>query len=68
MAQLTELSIKRQVSKGLPWLSNVITSLGGPSLDMTNYPTAPKAVGQLPWEAEHANQEDLALGADLINL
>ncbi len=68
VAQLTELSIKRQVSKGLPWLSNVISSFGGPKLDMTDYPMAPPLEGQLPWEAEQAQQEDVALGADLIDL
>ena len=68
VAQLTELSIKRQVSKGLPWLSNVISTFGGPKLDMTDYPTAPQPVGELPWEAQQTQQEDLALGADLIEL
>ena len=68
VAQLTELSIKRQVSKGLPWLSNVITTLGGPKLDMTDYPTAPPLVGQLPWDAQDTSQEDMVLGADLIEL
>ncbi|DBA71326.1 hypothetical protein WJX79_000596 [Trebouxia sp. C0005] len=68
VAQLTELSIKRQVTKGLPWLSNVISSFGGPSLDMTDYPTAPPLVGKLPWEAQDAQQQDVALGADLIEL
>ena len=68
VAQLTELSIKRQVSKGLPWLSNVLSSFGGPSLEMTDYPTAPPLVGKLPWEAQDAQQQDVALGADLIEL
>ncbi|KAL3158206.1 hypothetical protein ABBQ38_010462 [Trebouxia sp. C0009 RCD-2024] len=68
VAQLTELSIRRQVTKGMPWLSSVINSLGGPKLDMSEYPTAPSLVGQLPWEAQDASQEDMALGADLIQL
>ena len=68
VAQLTELSIRRQVSKGMPWLSSVINTLGGPKLDMTEYPTAPALVGLLPWEAQDASQEDMALGADLIQL
>lgn len=68
VAQLTELSIKRQVTKGLPWLSNIISSFGGPSLDMTDYPTAPPLVGKLPWEAQDAQQQDVVLGADLIEL
>lgn len=64
VAQLTELSVKRQVSKSLPWLSNVISTFGGPKLDMTDYPTAPPLEGKLPWEAQ-AQQQDVAIGADL---
>jgi len=52
----------------LPWLSNVLSSFGGPSLEMTDYPTAPPLVGKLPWEAQDAQQQDVALGADLIEL
>ncbi|DBA87659.1 TPA: hypothetical protein ACH3X1_004668 [Trebouxia sp. C0004] len=68
VGQLTELSIKRQVTKGLPWLSNVISSFGGPSLDMTDYSTAPPLVGKLPWEAQDAQHGGVALGADLTEL
>lgn len=58
----------RQVAQGLPWLSNVIGNFGGPKLDMTDYPTAPPLVGELPWEAQQTQQQDVALGADLIEL
>ena len=68
VAQLTELSIKRQVSKSIPWLSGVLNTLGGPKFDMTEYPTAPPLIGELPWEAQDTTQEDMALGADLIQL
>ena len=52
----------------MPWLSSVITTLGGPKFDMTEYPTAPPLVDQLPWEAQSSTQEDMALGADLIHV
>ena len=68
VAQLTELSIKRQVSKSIPWLSSVINTLGGPKLDMTEYLTAPLLIGELPWKAQDTTQEDMAFGADLIQL
>ena len=45
-----------------------MNTLGGPKLDMTEYPTAPSLIGQLPWEAQDTTQEDMALGADLIQL
>ena len=37
---------------------------GGPKLDTTDYPTAPEAVGALPWEAQGENEADVVLGAE----
>lgn len=56
------------MSKSMPWLSSVINTLGGPKVDMTDYPTAPALIGELPWEAQDTTQEDMALGADPIQL
>lgn len=61
-AQLTELTIRRRVQKDIPWLATVVGAFGGPKLDMTDYPTAPQAVGELPWEAQNLSEGDVVLG------
>ena len=63
-AQLTELTLKKRVQKSLPWLGTAISMFGGPKLDMTDYPTAPEAVGELPWEAQNFSEADVVLGAE----
>lgn len=65
-AQLTELTIKRRVQKDIPWLGTAIAAFGGPKLDMTDYPTAPEAVGELPWEVQDASEVDVVMGADAV--
>lgn len=64
-AQLTELTIRRRVQKDIPWLANVVGAFGGPKLDMTDYPTAPEAVGNLPWEAQDVDEAEVVMGAEI---
>lgn len=65
--QLTELTIRRTVQKDIPWLATIVGAFGGPKLDVADYPTAPEAVSDLPWEAQDTGKAEVVIGADVLN-